>query len=293
MKLPGAKWLRIAGGSLGFLGVIFVCAQLAHYGERLELARIGASGWMILALFGALYGASNVLLAEAWRQVLRFVDIRVRRGWALRTFGVAQLAKYVPGNVIHLASRQALGMADGLMAGPLAKSALWELGLMVIAASTFLPIVAPFVWRLGWPVATTACCTMLVVTLSVLHAKLSSHVARAVACQFAFLAVSGLVFAGVLDLVNHASLTGAKLPFICGAYVLAWLAGFVVPGAPAGVGIRELVLFYFLKDIAARDDLILAIVLGRAVTVVGDLALYGVAAYYAYGHSPGRTERRA
>ena len=41
------------------------------------------------------------------------LDIRVRRVWAIRTFGVAQFAKYVPGNVIHLASRQALGLRMG------------------------------------------------------------------------------------------------------------------------------------------------------------------------------------
>ena len=31
-----------------------------------------------------------------------------------------------------------------------------------------------------------------------------------------------------------------------GAYVIAWLAGLVTPGAPAGVGVRELVMYALL-----------------------------------------------
>jgi uncharacterized membrane protein YeaQ/YmgE (transglycosylase-associated protein family) len=41
---------------------------------------------------------------------------------------------------------------------------------------------------------------------------------------------------------------------ICGAYVVAWLAGLLTPGAPA--------------------DLLTAIVLGRIVTVFGDVVFY-------------------
>lgn len=61
---------------------------------------------------------------------------------------------------------------------------------------------------------------------------------------------------------------------LSGVYVLAWLAGLVTPGAPAGVGVRELVLLFLLKGIVAEADLLLAVVLGRVVTVVGDFGFF-------------------
>ena len=62
-----------------------------------------------------------------------------------------------------------------------------------------------------------------------------------------------------------------------GAYVLAWLAGLVTPGAPAGVGVRELVLLALLKGSVGQTELLLAVLLGRLVTVGGDVAFLGMA----------------
>jgi uncharacterized membrane protein YbhN (UPF0104 family) len=62
-----------------------------------------------------------------------------------------------------------------------------------------------------------------------------------------------------------------------GAYIVAWLVGLATPGAPAGVGVREVVLYSLLKPFVSDSDLLTAIVLGRMVTVAGDLAYYVVA----------------
>jgi uncharacterized membrane protein YbhN (UPF0104 family) len=59
--------------------------------------------------------------------------------------------------------------------------------------------------------------------------------------------------------------------------VLAWLAGLVTPGAPAGMGVRELVLLFMLNGIVIEEDLLMAIVLSRIVTVMGDVLYFTVA----------------
>ncbi|MCY1448795.1 hypothetical protein D9M71_654970 [compost metagenome] len=48
----------------------------------------------------------------------------------------------------------------------------------------------------------------------------------------------------------------------------------MTPGAPAGVGIRELALLLLLGNSVAEADLMLAILLGRIVTIVGDLFFF-------------------
>ena len=62
--------------------------------------------------------------------------------------------------------------------------------------------------------------------------------------------------------------------FVCGSYVVAWLACLVTPGAPAGVGIREVVLFTLLNPVVSEADLLAAIIFGRIVTVGGDVLFY-------------------
>jgi glycosyltransferase 2 family protein len=41
--------------------------------------------------------------------------------------------------------------------------------------------------------------------------------------------------------------------------------------------VRELVLLFLLKGLVSEADLLLAVMLGRVVTVAGDLAFFGVA----------------
>ena len=74
--------------------------------------------------------------------------------------------------------------------------------------------------------------------------------------------------------VSSVSIPGLELVIVCGAYVIAWLAGLVTPGAPAGVGIREIVLYAILHPFINEADLLTAIVFGRIITVVGDVLFY-------------------
>jgi uncharacterized membrane protein YbhN (UPF0104 family) len=79
---------------------------------------------------------------------------------------------------------------------------------------------------------------------------------------------------GALFLVAPAVVTFSTFSVLCGSYVIAWLAGLITPGAPAGVGVRELVLLFLLGEQIPAADLLLAVVLGRIVTVVGDLLFF-------------------
>ena len=96
---------------------------------------------------------------------------------------------------------------------------------------------------------------------------------RAWVWHSAFLAIAGLSFVVVLGSVSG-SWWGAQMPFIVGAYLIAWLAGLLTPGAPAGVGVREVVLYALLHSMVSQVDLITAIVIGRIVTVSGDVVFY-------------------
>ena len=100
-----------------------------------------------------------------------------------------------------------------------------------------------------------------------------------VVCWYAlFLLISGGVFTSVLSLVAPSDTVNAMVTWrFVGAYIVAWLVGLITPGAPAGVGVREVILYALLNPLVRDSDLLTAIVLGRMVTVAGDLAYYAVA----------------
>ena len=268
---PGLKRaLHWVGGALAVLGIAFVVLRLREYGVGPGLD-LGWRGWLSVGILASVYGAANLMLAGAWWHLLEQYGGGVSLRWAVRTYGVSQIAKYVPGNIFHLAGRQALGVAAEVPAWPLAKSAVWELGLLSGAGALYGFLVLPaFVPGLAAAAGTLMFLAALVLSLVLLRRRAGPQAALAFAWHLGFLAVSGLVFA-VLAVLMQAVVPPTPWLMLVGAYVLAWLAGVLTPGAPAGVGVRELVLLLLLDGRVTEAALVQAVVLGRVVTVAGDL----------------------
>ena len=268
-------WLHISGGVFGLIGVAFVVLQLNTYAEQIELIRFDTNTWSLFGLLALVYGAANLLLAQAWWHLLDFFDVKVQRRWAVKAYGLSQIAKYVPGNIFQMAGRQALGMCKGLPARALAKSALWELGLIAIGGAFFCVLVAPLVWRaITVFLSVVLFAALLLVAVIALRVMLSPSVSVALIYQLVFLVITGVVFIGVLSLVSPSIVTFPIFFTLCGGYVIAWLAGLVTPGAPAGIGVRELVLLFLFHGVLLESDLVMAVVIGRMVTAVGDTVFW-------------------
>lgn len=271
--------LHWTGSILSIVGIIFVAIKISEYGSQIAFSRFNYRSLFVLSGLAIVYATANVLLALAWKALLLYLGIDVNFVWTIRTYGVAQLAKYVPGNIFHLAGRQVIGQAAGLPAWTLAKSTVWELGLVSFAGAMFGIFTLPhFVPIVSIPFATVAFICVLGVMLVVLKKYIGSLIAFAVELYAVFFTISGLIFTVLLALIiTKCTIPPLQAISICGTFVVAWLSGFVMPGVPAGIGVRELVLVLLLKGIVPEAELLLAVLLSRLVTVGGDLLFYLVA----------------
>jgi uncharacterized membrane protein YbhN (UPF0104 family) len=267
--------LRILGGLLGVAGVVFVVLQLREHADQIAIVNRGAVFWVTIGLLALIYGAANTLLARAWWLVLIAQGADVSWAPSLRTYGISQLAKYLPGNIFHLAGRQALGQAAGLPGKVVARSIVYELILIGLAGTLFLVLVAPLLTpglSPAWGLAIYF--FFFVVVVFGMQQRLGKFVARGFIFQSLFLAVSGLVFLVTVALVDLASLQAEYVSLICGAFIAAWLIGFVTPGAPAGLGVRELVLLVLLDNILTVGGMLTAVLLSRIVSMAGDIVFF-------------------
>lgn len=278
-SLPAARLsmrlLRWAGGALALAGTAFVALRASDYWRELGQFRVTSATWTLVIALAVLHGAATLLLASAWRDLLARRGVRAARTWSIKVYGLSQLAKYVPGNVFHLAGRQAIGMAAGGAGAPLACSAVEELASLAAAGMLYgwlaLPLVAPRV-PLTACVAAFFATAWLAVFLS--HRLRGPHAAASLVRQMLFLAVSGAVFAVLL---GSPALAMRDSLLVGAAYVLAWLGGLLTPGAPAGLGVRESILLLLLGGVATDAKLLEAVVLGRLVTLGGDLLFFAAA----------------
>ena len=74
---------------------------------------------------------------------------------------------------------------------------------------------------------------------------------------------------------------------IAGMFAAAWLAGFLAPGAPAGLGIREVLLVQVLSLAYPDPTALGATMILRVVTTLGDATAFVI------GHAMGRQPRNS
>lgn len=270
------KRLHFVGRCLGILGVVFILYRLFERGDPRLFGEISANVWLSILLLGLLYFVSNFLLAFSWQHILNHCGSSVSRQWAVHCYGISQLAKYVPGNIFHLAGRQAIGMSYGLPGMSLVKSSFWELSLLSYSGLLYLILVSihwiPNFSPTGSGIFFLA---SAVVSLLAIGRFLGRSLAAAFGFYIIFLAISALLFSAVLFMAgNVIGLGYFEWVYISASFVVAWLCGLLTPGAPAGVGVREVVLLMLVGTLVPEDHLLIAVILGRLVTMIGDFGFY-------------------
>ena len=268
-------WLNLVGAGLGIVGIIFVILRLDTHSNEINFLVFEISDLALLVTNSIFFGATNILLALAWWFQLQFLKLNPPWYWALKAYGISQLAKYLPGNIFHLLGRQALGMAYNLPAASLAKSSAWEIGTIVLASMSFTILLIPIIWLQNTILISLVIFLITIVSFyQILKKVYTVDIAKSLFLHVNFLAASGLIFVSILGLVLDQPLSLGLVPSLCGVYVTAWLIGFITPGAPAGLGVREFVALLLLRPMFSEADLLLAILLSRVVTISGDLLFF-------------------
>jgi uncharacterized membrane protein YbhN (UPF0104 family) len=94
------------------------------------------------------------------------------------------------------------------------------------------------------------------------------------ACYLAYMVLSGLLFVGTLVLQGSEAPISMPWSTLAGAYVAAWLAGLVTPGAPAGLGVREMLILVLLAGKVPDGALLVAVLLTRILSILADVLCF-------------------
>ncbi|WP_333849237.1 hypothetical protein [Leclercia sp.] len=270
------KALNYSGSVIAILSVIFVGHRITQYWKQLPDDTFTVKLLLLILLLAGVYGAANTILASAWRILMVGQEQAIGNRVATRIYGMTQLAKYVPGNIFQFAGRQILAMSYGFSGKAIAKTTFLELLLLIVTGAVFilwmLPLLYP-AFNIYYSLLLFAIVALLI-TYG-LQQQGKGNLIKVIARYFSFLLVSGGVFVSVLYIVSDDWLLNPALTLpLIGAYVIAWLAGLVTPGSPAGVGVREFILILLLRPFFAEIDIVIAVVLSRITTVVGDCFFY-------------------
>jgi len=94
-------------------------------------------------------------------------------------------------------------------------------------------------------------------------------ISKVYALYFMFFLIAGLLLVIIVNLFLDININiTAKLIVI---FSIAWLAGFIIPGAPGGIGVREAVIIFFITPIIGEAQSVAIAIALRFVTLLGDI----------------------
>jgi len=256
------------------------------------------------------YVLALYLLFTSWFYILG----KNAAGWVVNfragayVYAVSNIAKYLPGNVFHFVGRQVLGKRLGWTHGAIARATLLEISALVVGACVVVLVVSLSAsggeaarrlfgdesWLVTHRCGVVVALLMVVVVLLVVLSRMklaerlfgvpSKTLLVVLGLVIGFFVISSLIAIVFVWGLPMASAT-APWAMLVIAYLLAWLAGFVVPGAPGGLGVRESVLVVLLSmDSGDSERIALLLGLGmRFVSTAGDALFAGLAYLFGRG----------
>ncbi|CAL8975043.1 hypothetical protein RHODGE_RHODGE_04073 [Rhodoplanes serenus] len=255
-------------GAAALLGVLWLALR---GGLPPALAATPGTALAELAEATALLAVAAVLAGGAFVVLLRLtVRPTMRRSCLFGIFLLTQLDRYRPVAGAHYAARHAALAPFGVTRGESATAAMAE-ALCLLTAVGLLVAVAAAAGRIDWSLglrvasefallttglAGAALLVMVVLQRSVVARLFASRraVVRmlvAVGHYAAMLVLTGAALQGLTALVAPAA--PQDLLAMSTMVAAAWLAGLVMPGTPAGLGVRDVVLTALLAPTTGLD----------------------------------------
>jgi len=297
-RTTARRWVRFVGLLLSAAAVAWIAVRFAKSGALGLLAQASPSplALSMTTVLGACgYALAMCLPALAWwRLVSALAPVPVPVRNTVVTYAVSQYGKYLPGNVAHYAIRHAWSRSAGLPHASLGLAAMLEAALLLLAALAATLLGDTTRLRLFSMIDSRLAIVLLVAILGALGVGLAfarrrsfaerwdvpalpslSVLLSCLACYAMFFVAS----AALLELLAHALGFGVEsFSLLLAAGAASWAAGFIVIGAPGGLGVREAAFVALAGGALGESHALLLIGLFRIVTFLGDTLLFAAGA---------------
>ncbi|MEH1787388.1 YbhN family protein [Nostoc sp.] len=287
------RWI-ILGGTLFFLG-----KALKDNWSEVTAIRIDDVGWAIMAIATGITLLAHTWAGWIWTWILQELNQPVSSPQFIQVYLKTNIAKYLPGNIWHHYGRVVAAKNAKIPTGAATLSVLLEPLLMLAAAliiivlcsSQFAPANTTLVIRILQllSLAVVLCAihpwflNPVIRFLYRLKAKksaantqpsvpfsLKSYPLRPLLGELGFMGLRAAGF--ILTISALGSLNTNQIPLLLGAFSCAWLLGFVVPGAPGGLGVFEATAYELLRHHFPAALVFSAIALYRLISILAETA---------------------
>ncbi len=310
------KYIKVLGNVVTGIAIILIFYKLF----TMEIDTSGLFTQRAISILIAvllLYTATVLCTPWPWMQLISVTEEKnLSYPNVCMYYTKSNLMKYLPGNVFQYVGRNQVAQVYHLDHGNVALASLLEI-ILVILASLILSMVfggtkalslisfenLKFLLLVGIVGIVLLSIVGIVayqkgawgkiqcyITLKIQSLK-SWRAVRKFAIALLFYLVSNLLqainFCMVLSIFLPNIFSTSNLFLLIGAYVFAWLLGYITPGSPGGLGVREVTMMAMLSQTTVGlDEITISLALIRGINILGDLGAFLCSALYV------RTQRK-
>jgi len=298
------KAVSLVGKLLMLASLVFIVLQITRHDVDFTIL---ASPFVILGLFltALAFGLGIMFAGLNFRWLIENITgVPLRRSLVINAYCVSNLYKYLPGSVMYLVGRNRIAFETKKVSHAQVAFATVIEGILILLSAVIVIVFSVsdeaiyyvrqveipfFVWMIAGGIVFI--CVLLAVILrhrllvwakkisdSMKNFRLVSRVKRLGTCLLIVI-VLAVTYLVTLALLGQ-QITPSMVPTIVGLYLLAWLAGFLTPGAGGGMGVRELVLYMFLSNYLNTAIVLSSAIMHRLISIVGDVFAYGIILVY-------------
>ncbi len=291
--------LTYLGSVIAIISLFFVGQQLVENWQKVDSYQFTAESIGVLLLGTISYGSACYLLSAAWHKILTSLCTNPLSAQGIKSiYARSQIAKYIPGNVMQIAGRHILTRRLGVGHKPLAVASFTEIVGLVMASCT-LTVIGSAVFGLWGNYINQhqlyngifALCLIfsLIPIFRFIIVKLIPKSRKYIYNPtllwsffivyleyILFFIIAGTILVALVY-QQHGDLSLYEIAAIIATFSVSWLVGFITPGAPSGIGIRETILVVSLDKILLGSTGVLIAILFRLITVGGDVLFFSIA----------------
>lgn len=296
------RLLNLIGMLLVLISCYYFVRIVLEHASTLPTLKWNLKLYTVLAFATVIYCVATIIGGIKWYALLRSSGESIKVSKTLIIFSLSQFGKYIPGNIGQHIGRITLSKAQKLNASRVIFTMVLEAGWLVVISSV-LAIVTLLSEgknynRLGSGFPTLGKIIFLaigaiIVPFIVLKSvkELGSRFINKFGEKSTLPNIYTFLICSMLDITTFLlmgivinilafglySIAQINILLLTGIFSFAWIAGFLMPGAPAGIGVREVILVSTLTPLYGTSSSMGITVFLRLVSTLGDFLIFIIA----------------
>lgn len=292
------KYYKVIGTIVTVIALVFVVKKIVTMDVDWSMF---ASGRIIALIGGCVLVQTAVILfmSMPWVRFVRILSgTNIPMKDALPVYTKSNLMKYVPGNIFQYVGRNQLAADLKISHVDVACATVLDivcsmvtplLLIVVLMGKNMLELIRTY--SMNFLLVLGAGIAVLVLLLLLLRWKFREPLQRyfekyrKLLNRKILIRVLGVFLLYVVQYIISTAMYAVpavflfdvpaeKLGLFLGTYLFSWIIGFITPGAPGGIGIREAVMMLMCGSFLDTDTIMLYAVTMRLISTFGDIAAF-------------------